>query len=83
MVHSLRTDRSRMLPETVLRTLRISGKEKLVFLAKPYCVNDVSFFVAETLKKKKKTVPFVSLETGEHFVSNRLKEYIQCKLFVK
>lgn len=41
-----------MLPETVLRTLRISGKEKLVFLAKPYCVNDASFFVAETLKKK-------------------------------
>lgn len=69
-----------MLPETDLRTLRISGKEKLVFLAKPYCVNHVSFLVAETLGK---TAPLVSLETGEHFVSNRLKQYIQCKLFVK
>lgn len=70
-----------MLPETVLRTLRISGKEKLVFLAKPYCADHVSFFVAETLGK---TASLVSLETfGEHFVSNRLKQYIQCKLFVK
>lgn len=69
-----------MLPETVLRTLRISGKEKLVFLAKPYCVNHVSVFVVETLEK---TASLVSLETGEHIVSNRLKQYIQCKLFVK
>lgn len=80
MVHSLRTDRSRMLSETILSTLRISGKEKLVFLDGLYCVNHVSFFVAETLGK---TASFVSLETGEHFVSNRLKQYIQCKLFVK
>lgn len=69
MVHSLRTDRPRMLPETILRTLRISGKEKLVFLAEPHSVNHVSFFVAETLEK---TAPLVPLETGEHFVSNRL-----------